>query len=226
MPSPSAPANSARSTIHGRNHRGKRGNRSGMAPWDRSLGVLSLSLHTVRTPSVRGTSGGYISLGDGIHGSRLLPLRALRGKARKGRSPFRSFKRASGLQLYRGAKRYIQPRRAAPLQQIARPGRFRSGTARANLKSHASTSFFCEILRKLVDSPAGFAQLLSSPESMVCGSVERRCRNSMEAGSSSFNVFPPSGREAGKSRTNPENRRGGRSGKAGKAIRGGMQTPT
>ena len=49
------------------------GNRSGMAPWDRSLGVLSLSLHMVRTPSVRGFSGGYFSLGDGIQGSVFSP---------------------------------------------------------------------------------------------------------------------------------------------------------
>ena len=57
-----------------------------MAPWDRSLGVLSLSLHMVRAPIVRGFSGGYFSLGDRIHRSRLLPLPALKPGGLEGRT--------------------------------------------------------------------------------------------------------------------------------------------
>ena len=62
------------------------GNRSSMAPWDRSLGVLSHSLHSVHTPSVRGFSGGYFSLGDRIHQSPLLPLQALKPGGLEGRT--------------------------------------------------------------------------------------------------------------------------------------------
>jgi hypothetical protein len=61
------------------------------------------SPHTVRTPSVRGFSGGYSTEADVCPDALPLSTASLRGKARKGRSPFRSFKRASGLQLYREA---------------------------------------------------------------------------------------------------------------------------